>query len=29
MIPIQAMREYRGSRVIAPLIILSLGARWR
>ena len=23
------MREYRGSRVIAPLIIFSFGARWR
>ena len=28
-LPVHAMREYRGCRVIAPLVILSLGARWR
>ena len=29
IMPVHAMREDRGSRVIAPIIILSLGARWR
>jgi hypothetical protein len=29
IMPVHAMREYRGSRVIAPLVIVSLGDRWR